>query len=182
MKLIVNTKTKKTEEIPVFKARFRDSVSFGPVFNEAIVKALDEDCVLVTVATKPYFNPLLQDCYLRDPWEDGGKWFCAYAVVNKPSSDINALYNTAIEEFIDSKAKALFYTNQDRMISFIGDSDLNTDKEARYMKEWRSQVWAVAKDELAVLLAQLEAEPHKPIPTPSEIIAKLPEWSIPDNY
>ena len=182
MKVIINKETKRVEFESAFKARFSNSVSFSPVLKQDIVSALEPEAVLVEIGEKPSFHPIYQDCYLRDPFERDGEITTAWAVVNKDTSDINTIFNDAFEKFIDDKAKSFLYANQDRMISYIGDADPQTDREARFMKAWRSECWIIAKKELEDIFAEIKANPHLPIPGPEMVYSKFPEFVIPANY
>jgi hypothetical protein len=182
MKVIINKTTKVIERETEFKNRFKGAVSFGPNLIEAVVSGLDPECTLAEVGEQPAFNSTFQKCYLREPFEIKGKLTTVWVVENKDKQEINRLFNDAIEAFIDSKAQALYYTNQDRMISYIGDPDLQTDQEARFMKSWRSECWIIAKRELDVILVDLEANPSKAIPSPEAITQLFPEFIIPSRY
>lgn len=182
MKVIINKQTKRIESEEDFKNRFRSNVSFGPVLNAKTVEMLDKEGILVDVGNQPTFNDSFQRCVLREPWEVDGKLTTAWAVENKSTHDTNQVYNTAIEAFIDSKARGLLYANQDRMVSYIGSKDPKTDREARYMQSWRDKVWITANFEIAQAFKATEENPLKPLPAPDFIIAKLPKFEVPENF
>lgn len=182
MKVIINKQTKKIEREEAFKDRFRQNVSFGPDLTNDDVSFLDPECTLAVISDQPVHNPVFQDCVLREPTEVNGKLTTSWAVINKSESEINDVFNVAIELFVDSKAQSLRYVNQDRMISFIGSADEQTDREARYMKEWRDKVWIVAKYEIDKIFKAIKENPLTVVPSPEFIIAKLPAFEVPQNH
>jgi len=196
MKIIVNRETLSYETIEAFKDRFRrvpDSirpedipnyrtVSFGPVLDQELVSSLDENAVIVDIGEQPKFDPDFQRCYIRQPFIDNDKLIANWVVENKTKEEVNEYYNARIEAFIDSKAQSLLYTNQDRMVSYIGDADPQTDREARFMRDWRSNAWAVAKSEIKKVFELMDSSPITKPMSADMIIAKFPEFTIPDNY
>lgn len=90
-----------------------------------------------------------------------------------PEQQMQALED-ALEDYVDSVARAHGFRNMDRAVSYRGDPDPAVDAKAQALFLWRSAVWARAAQEKAAILAG-EAE----IPTREEALAMLPVLEMP---
>lgn len=123
------------------------------VFGDRIL-AEDEKFEGSTIVKKTVF----------DLYEDG--------LIDKASfiESVSEMYELAVQNHIDSKARELGFDSIISAVSYVGDDNPQWDAEARALKSWRSSVWA------AVNTLYAGAMDAVVIPSESEFIDMLPPF------
>ncbi len=179
--VIINTKTRIVETEIAFRDRWRSKVSFNGPLTKKTLSGIAPDCIMQEVPDIPVHDNRFQTYHLSDPFDEDGTLKVKWVIKGKPKDQVNQYLNGIVEEWIDARALEKGYSNQDRMISYIGDPNPVVDREARYMKFWRSLVWQVVIPKIERILSTLDS-PTFVGATLSGLISDAPSFDVPEDF
>lgn len=93
----------------------------------------------------------------------------------KTPEQIQQELTVAVQKYLDARAQELNYDNCNSVCTYVNTGVAKFDAEGVAFRQWRSAVWATCYQILDACMAMT-----RPVPTPEELIAELPELVI--NY
>jgi hypothetical protein len=130
-------------------------------------EAQKEELGIVKMAVRPDETFHVASPDLNKP----GQWI----TTQRPMHEIIAIYQQAIEDYIEAVAKEKGYSSAVSCASYVSSTVPEWAAEAAAFVAWRDKVWGKVFE----LLAELQGEAREPLPV-ADVIAMLPaiEWPV----